>query len=285
LGQNFLVDRNVLDIIAAAAELRREEHVLEIGPGLGVLTGRLLGQSRRVTAVEKDARLYDYLRRELGDEKGLRLLNRDAVEVAATLAGGGEIDKVVSNLPYSAGSRVLVELVTAAGGPQRIVVTVQHEVAERLAAPPGAGDYGLLSVWTQASYAVGPVRRIRPGSFFPVPEVESAVVTLCRKTSGCPEPADMSGLMELTRLAFSQRRKQLRRSLRDVGRPGGGAGDTVERELVRLGLSATSRPGELSACQWLRLCRVMTDRIGSVSAERSAGVSRDAGREAGGENQ
>ena len=181
LGQNFLIDRNILGSIADAAGDVSGRRVLEVGPGLGVMTEELLKRGAAVTAIEKDP----VLARALGEDLGaaypaLRLHCADALEVDwdALLAEG--FAAFVSNLPYSVGTRILLDLALRRRAPERLVVMVQTEVAERLAAPAGSPARGQAGVWCQLHYDVSILRKVKPVCFWPRPEVDSSVVLLNR---------------------------------------------------------------------------------------------------------
>ena len=213
LGQNFLVDRNALDGILDAACLTPGERVLEVGPGLGALTEGLLQRGCEVCAVEKDPVLADRLAAALGNPPGLTAVKGDALALAKEGALDG-FQKMVSNLPYQAGTRILLELIRRidlpAEEPETIVVLVQTEVAERLAAGPGSKTRGLAGVWVQLDYGVEIVREVKPVCFWPRPEVGSSVVRLARHHRNDALGADLRSLLRrLTKQAFEHRRKQL----------------------------------------------------------------------------
>lgn len=249
LGQNFLIDGNILRIMLDAAELSPRDAVLEIGPGLGVLTGPLLERAGRVVAIEKDDLLHAHLSRTLGGEPRLTLLHADAltVDLAEWLNGG--INKVVANLPYSVGTRILVELCHAASRPERMVVTVQREVADRMIAQPGGGDFGVLSVFAQVDYAVSLHKAVPRSCFRPVPQVESAIVVLARRA----RPGalrDEAGFRALVKHCFEHRRKQLGTLVRDTD------------AIARAGLDPRQRPETVPVAAWLRLAAAVAgDRI------------------------
>ena len=245
LGQNFLIDGNILRIIVDAAGLSPADTVLEVGPGLGVLTDALLEHAGRVIAIEKDARLHTWLARRFADEPRLDLRQGDALraDLPALFAAGAT--KLVANLPYSVGSRVLMDCFMARPGPARIVATVQKEVADRLAAAPGGGDYGLLSVWAQVRYDVRLHKVIPRTCFLPAPEVTSAIVTLARKAED-PLPAALAPRFgDLVKRAFGQRRKQLGGLLRNP------------EACLAAGISPSARPEELAVDDWLRLAAAL----------------------------
>jgi 16S rRNA (adenine1518-N6/adenine1519-N6)-dimethyltransferase len=269
LGQNFLVDRNIRDIIVAAAGLRPGDRVLEVGPGLGAVTEALLAAGVRVTAVEKDRRLATWLRESLGGEDGLTLIEADILELdldrllaggeaGGALAGASEaappfFAACVSNLPYSAGTRILLEVCRRAPAPELMVVTLQREVAERLAAPAGGHARGLASVRVQQRYDVVLLRDIGAGCFWPRPDVGSTLVRL-RRHERLPLAGGEREMFEaLVSRAFMHRRKQMLPLLRlaaaemGVALPPAGA----------LPVAAGARPGDLDNEQWHRLARAM----------------------------
>ena len=165
LGQNFLIDRNALDDILDAAGLAAPARVLEIGPGLGVLTEGLLMRGHSVTAIEKDPVLADRLASALGSPQALSVLKGDALDFIKEGVCDG-FCALVSNLPYQAGTRILMELIGRVPAiPETMVVLVQTEVAERLAAAPGSKTRGLAGVWMQLDYDVTPVRTVKAACF------------------------------------------------------------------------------------------------------------------------
>jgi len=178
LGQNFLIDRNILDILLAAADLRPDDAVVEVGPGLGVLTGALLERVATITAVEKDARLASYLRERFSNQPKLTLIHSDVLDcdLAALFPRPGL--KLVANLPYAIAARLLVELTAIPHPPARMVITIQREVAARLEAGPATRDYGVLSILLQRHYDISTVKRISPSCFWPPPEVQSSICCL-----------------------------------------------------------------------------------------------------------
>jgi len=260
LGQNFLTDANILRILIETAQLRPSDQVLEIGPGLGVVTARLLRRVARVVAIEKDARLVGFLSRNLPGGEGLTLLCGDVLEtdVDALLASG--INKVVSNLPYSVGSRALVDLAASSQPPERIVVTVQEEVARRLAARPGNRDYGLLTVRVQVSYKARIAKRVSPTCFWPVPRVGSMIVELVRRRRFALSRETETMFRGLASVAFAHRRKQMGGILIRHGPVPGLSADAVKALLAGQGIDPAARPGELHVGKWVALANALTSR-------------------------
>ena len=218
LGQNFLIDKNALDSILDAAmppddgEVANSVSVLEVGPGLGVLTEGLLERGCRVTAIEKDPVLADRLKESLGNPENLTVMKGDALDYIKDGACDG-FPLMVSNLPYQAGTRILIELIDRIGrfeAPETIVVLVQTEVAERLAAKEGSKTRGLAGVRVQFDYDVQIVRKVAASCFWPRPEIGSTVVKLVRHHRNDDVGEDVRKKFKwLTKRAFEHRRKQL----------------------------------------------------------------------------
>ncbi len=252
LGQNFLIDRNVLEAILTTAAVEAGQRILEIGAGLGVLTEALLQRGAHVTAIEKDTRLSARLASALGSPLGLRVLAQDALTVDWDELLSAGFDACVSNLPYSVGTRILMDMALHAKAPRLLTVLVQTEVAERFAAAPGDTARGQAGVWLQLDYKVRLVRTVKASCFWPRPEVESTLVLLERHGSNLTTGA-RHWFFVLTRHAFMQRRKQILALLRKT--PEGrelGEGRVVQL-LEQAGIEASERPERIDNGQWQRL--------------------------------
>jgi len=183
LGQNFLVDRNILNILLDAAALDERDSVLEIGPGLGVLTAELVTRVKSVRAVEKDGRLAAYLRDLYRGAAAVEIVNADALKTDLRDLPAQGFSKVVANLPYNVASRILMEM--AIGKPPGlVVVTVQKEVADRIVAEPGGKSFGILGLWLRSVFDVEFVKSVSRTCFWPPPAVQSAIVRLTRRDIG-----------------------------------------------------------------------------------------------------
>ena len=255
LGQNFLIDQNALQAIVDAglenarmfecSNVRMSPHVLEIGPGLGVLTEEMLKRGCRVTAIEKDpvlaARLEEEAKeRSEGEQwwKNLSVLTGDALDVISSPSSLSfdSFSCMISNLPYQAGTRILLEFVKARAF-QSMTVLVQTEVAERLAAGPGTKTRGLAGVWAQLDYDVKIVRKVSPSCFWPRPEIGSSVVRLDRHDRNIAISDEERDLFHsLTKKAFEHRRKQLGSIFKDM-------------------IQSTARAEELANEDWLKLVK------------------------------
>src|SRR5437762_6544292 len=215
LGQNFLHDGNQLRRIVAAAELTGADRVLEIGPGLGPLTELLVARAGEVLALEKDRRLIEMLQKRFGSTDHVTLRHDDALEFLQREPRDWSDFKLVATLPYSVASRVLVELAQSNGCPERLVATLQAEVAHRLVAKPGDKDYGLLSLLIQLRYEPRAWFKIPPGCFFPPPAVDSACVTLIRRRQPLLNHEQSQSFSRIVKRAFSQRRKMMFKLLKE----------------------------------------------------------------------
>lgn len=213
LGQNFLTDPNIVRKIVGALQASAQDHVVEIGPGTGALTGELLAVYPRLTAVELDERAVDHLRAQYLD---LDVRQQDALEVswgALAEEKGGPLH-VIGNLPYYITSQILFALVEARQHVAEAVLMMQREVAERLVASPRTKAYGILSVVVQLHTRPELLFRVSPHVFYPKPDVTSAVIRLAfREDEAALAEVDPKLLREVVRSAFNQRRKTLRNSL------------------------------------------------------------------------
>ncbi len=253
LGQNFLVDETALARIVAAAELGPQDTVLEIGPGLGTLTRRLAEAAGQVIAVELDDRLIPALRYTLAPYRNVKIVHGDILELnVAELIASDEKPpvsyKVVANLPYYITSAALRHLLEAPVRPTLMVLTVQLEVAQRLTAGPG--EMSLLAVSVQVYGQPRLLARIRAGSFYPVPKVDSAVVRLDLYEQPLVPLEDLAGFFEVVRAGFSGRRKQLRNALsRGLNRDP----QAITLALRQAGIDPTRRAETLSLEEWVRV--------------------------------
>jgi len=232
LGQNFLHDGNQLRRIVDAAELKKTDKVLEIGPGLGPLTELLLENAGEVLAIEKDARLVEFLRERFnvaqasrlhdletnlkaGETPALHLLHADALEFLQRESHDWHDWKHVANLPYSVASTIFVELAQSPKRPERMVATLQLEVAHRLMAKAGDEDYGVLTLLLQLDYELREWFKIPAACFFPAPDVDSACVVLIRRAQPLLPENQHADFVKIVKRAFSQRRKMMLKLLRE----------------------------------------------------------------------
>jgi 16S rRNA (adenine1518-N6/adenine1519-N6)-dimethyltransferase len=254
LGQNFLVDPNTARRVVALAELPADAPVLEIGPGLGSLTLALLAAGHDVVALEIDDKLAAVLRSVLatadrGDHARVELGDANTVDLEALLAAGSRSWACVSNLPYNVAVPVVIRLLEEAPPVERILVMVQREVGERLAAGPGDPQYGAVSVKVAYFAEARVVGLVPPTVFVPRPKVDSALVRLHRRAAPPVSVPSADDLFTLVRAGFGQRRKMLRRSLVPV------LGDRTPDVLAASGIAPTARAEALGLEEWAALAR------------------------------
>lgn len=251
LGQNFLIDGNIVRKSLELAQVAAGDRVVEVGPGLGTLTSALLEAGAEVWAIERDAALAGHLRTALVPSSGgrLHLLEGDAVEspragLPPDAAGGAW--KVVANLPYAI-STPWMDGILAAPLPERMVLMLQQEAAQRYVAAPGGKQFGAISVFLQAAFAVAPGHRVSAACFFPRPDIESVLLHLVRRPEPFLFPPEVR---QLIRGCFQQRRKQIGALLR--GRlPGDGRAWLAS--LAQEGLDERARPEDIPVAAWQRL--------------------------------
>lgn len=246
-GQNFLLDRNVLEKIAAFSP----DRVLEIGPGLGGLTHFLCRQAQRVVAVEIDAGMVQVLGETQGEHQNLTLLHGDFLNPAIQTQAQELLGKgygVVANLPYYITTPILLKLIE-----QRVpqmVLMMQKEVARRLGAAPGTKDYGSLSIAVQFYYEVEHLFDVHPGSFFPRPAVDSAVIRMVRRQTPAARVKNEALFFRVVRASFAMRRKTLLNNL------SGGFGrdkEQLQTLLCELGIDPKRRGETLTMEEFARL--------------------------------
>jgi 16S rRNA (adenine1518-N6/adenine1519-N6)-dimethyltransferase len=249
LGQNFLIDPNIIRKIVALAALRADEHVLEIGPGRGALTAALCAEAAGVIAVEIDPQLQPHLQKSLEHCRNLDLRIGDALEFPFDSLPPRTV--VVANLPYYASTPLLFALLDARAHVDRMVLMLQAEVALRLTAKPNSEDYGILSVLTQEAADVELAFRVSANCFRPRPTVGSAVVRLTIKSHDGFDSAQHERFRRTVRASFAHRRKTLINSLRDEGY----SADRIARAMQAAGIPSQARAEMLSLETYLRLAQ------------------------------
>lgn len=252
LGQNFMIDANLVRIVAGAGMISPGDRVIEVGPGTGALTEELLSRKANVVAVEIDRMLADLLRRRFAPAANFTLIEGDALAGKHALNGrvvdeiqrarsAGQTVRLVANLPYNIASPLLIEMLIA--GVDLLAFTVQKEVADRLRAGPNSAQYGTLSIMAQLLSRVELLRTLPPQAFWPMPGIESALVRLTRDDRLADRAA---GFGSFVQRIFSSRRKTLRNALAK-------AGVDAENSLAVAAIDGKSRPEEISPEDFLRL--------------------------------
>lgn len=268
LGQNFLIDLNLLDLIVRTAELSKSDAVLEVGSGTGTLTGKLAEAAGAVVTVEIDDDFFTLVRELMLPHPNVLVLHADVLRTKNELNPdvlrafdeqvkrfGCTHRKLVANLPYVVATPVIANLLILDPGIERMVVMVQWEIAERMTAPPGTSHYSSLAVLTQALADVTVIRRVGPTVFWPKPKVDSAIVQIVPNAEKRSRVRDVGRLRVFLRNLYAHRRKNLRGAL--VGWPEGRRDKAeVDRLLASLGIDGQVRAEDLDVEQHLRLCEV-----------------------------
>jgi 16S rRNA (adenine1518-N6/adenine1519-N6)-dimethyltransferase len=275
LGQNFLIDLNLLDVLLRAAELTRADLALEVGSGTGSLTVRLAEAAGAVLSVELDSAFYEMAREAVAGRPNVVLLHADVLHgknflnpkvLEALDETKRRFDcervKLTANLPYAVATPVISNLLLSEIAMERMVVTVQWEIAERLTAAAGTKNYGALAVLVQSLADVEIVRRLPPSVFWPRPKVDSAIVCIRPNAAKRATVGDVHRFRVFLRDLYTHRRKNLRSAL--AGWPSGRRDKSeVDRKLSELGLDGTVRAEDLDLGQHLKLCAAFNELAGN----------------------
>lgn len=253
LGQHWLKDRDMLTAIADEAMLTSDDTVLEIGPGLGTLTSELLRQAGSVVSIEFDEALAAKLPGQFPG-KNLTVINQDILQYDLSQLPAGY--KVVANVPYYITSKIIQMLMTAENKPSVVVILVQKEVAERVAAKPG--DMSILAISAQVFAEAHLGVEIPREYFTPPPKVDSQVVVLETRETPLVNPTDEKLFFRVVKAGFSAKRKKLRSSLSaGLGLPK----DEIERLLAKTGMNPDNRAEDVSISEWLQLVKVYKELL------------------------
>ena len=263
-GQNFLIDEHVLDKIIRAAEITKDDYVLEIGPGIGTMTQYLACAAREVTAVEIDRALIPILEDTLKEYDNVSIINEDILKVdIAALAkekNGGRPIKVVANLPYYITTPIIMGLFESHVPLESITVMVQKEVADRMQVGPGTKDYGALSLAVQYYAEPYIVANVPPNCFMPRPAVGSAVIRLTRHQKTPVEVMDEKLMFRLIRASFNQRRKTLANGLKNSGELNLSK-EVITAAIEKLGKGSSVRGEALDLEEFARLTNIIKEEM------------------------
>lgn len=273
LGQNFLIDLNLIEFILRQAELSAHDVVLEVGTGTGGLTGWLAQQAGAVVSVEYDRNVHALAAAKLADLGNVTLIQGDALhnknrlnpELLAAVqrqldADPGRRLKLIANLPYNVATPVISNLVATDLPWTLMVVTVQHELALRMTAAPATEHYGALAVWLQAQCRVEILKKLPPSVFWPQPQVNSAIVRIEPDSDRREQISDCGFFHDYIRGVFLHRRKQLGRVLTAMY-DASLTKDNCERIIETVGVRASSRAEELDVAQHVRLARTIVEEL------------------------
>ena len=263
-GQNFLIDEHVLDKIIRAAEITKDDYVLEIGPGIGTMTQYLACAAREVTAVEIDRALIPILEDTLKEYDNVSIINEDILKVdIAALAkekNGGRPIKVVANLPYYITTPIIMGLFESHVPLESITAMVQKEVADRMQEGPGTKDYGALSLAVQYYAEPYIVANVPPNCFMPRPAVGSAVIRLTRHQKPPVEVMDEKLMFRLIRASFNQRRKTLANGLKNSGELNLSK-EVITAAIEKLGKGSSVRGEALDLEEFARLTNIIKEEM------------------------
>ena len=263
-GQNFQIDEHVLDKIIRAAEITKDDYVLEIGPGIGTMTQYLACAAREVTAVEIDRALIPILEDTLKEYDNVSIINEDILKVdIAALAkekNGGRPIKVVANLPYYITTPIIMGLFESHVPLESITVMVQKEVADRMQVGPGTKDYGALSLAVQYYAEPYIVANVPPNCFMPRPAVGSAVIRLTRHQKPPVEVMDEKLMFRLIRASFNQRRKTLANGLKNSGELNLSK-EVITAAIEKLGKGSSVRGEALDLEEFARLTNIIKEEM------------------------
>lgn len=252
-GQNFLVNEYVINEIVRAVSAVSGEQIVEIGPGLGVLTERLVQSEAQVTAIELDRDLVGRLQQRFSDNKKFQLINADALEINfSDLAKnlGSKKLRVVGNLPYNISTPIMFKLLESAEDITDMHFMLQKEVVKRLAAKPGTSAWGRLGIMVQYHCDVEELIEVPPDSFDPPPKVDSAVVRLTPRQTGS-KVLSVQMLEKVVRIAFNKRRKTLRNALKEL---------FTEAQIINLDVDPNLRPEKLTLNQYVAFANELSAR-------------------------
>jgi 16S rRNA (adenine1518-N6/adenine1519-N6)-dimethyltransferase len=252
LGQHFLVDPNILNKVVRAAQVGKEDVVLEVGPGLGQMTLALADRAKKVIAVEIDERLVTILRQKVEDHPNIEVIKSDILKVDFKHLFKKETVpiKVVANLPYQISTPLLFRFVESKETFSALNLMVQKEVAERMVASPGRKEYGPLSIFIQTYADVSIQFTIKPSAFFPAPKVESALVHMVWKEKPMIETDDEEWFKRVVKACFGYRRKTLINALKHSELS---LCESVESRIEEIGIDPRRRPETLTIQEFAKL--------------------------------
>ena len=278
-GQNFLIDPSVLEACVEGADVRPDDVVLEIGPGIGTLTQYLASAAKKVIAVEIDRALIPILECTLKEWDNVEIINDDILKIdlkeLAERENGGRPIKVAANLPYYITTPILMQLFESGAPVETVSVMIQREVADRIEAEAGSDAYGALSLAMQYYAKAERIREVEPESFVPRPKVGSTVLRLTRYEKPPVDARDEAQLFSLIRASFNQRRKMLANSIANFSGLSFSR-EQVQEALASIGLSPQIRGEKLSLSEFAALSNALSDeRTAEDAAENMAENAAD----------
>ncbi len=250
LGQNYLVDKNILHKIEEIAELKPSDQVIEVGTGFGVLTEFLAERVKNLITIERDKTVYEYVVQKNLGLKNVKFINKDALKVDFGEIIGSNKFKFISNLPYSVASQIIFSLLEYADSFTTLVIMVQKEMGERICSAPGSKQYGAFSVIVQSYFTTEIKHTVSPNSFWPKPEVDSVIVKMTPRKEKIVSKKDRALFNEVVKRAFQTRRKKMVNNLKAI----------IDQKLLmeifsRLSFDHNTRAEQLGLNQFVALTR------------------------------
>ena len=256
LGQNFLIDDSVLTDIVDGASVDDKDFIIEIGPGVGTLTAKLLMKAKKVTSIELDNDLIPILQEELGEHENFDLIHNDALKVDFnSLIGDEPSVKLVANLPYYVTTPIIVKLLKDGYNFKSLTIMIQKEVAERMNAEPGNKDYGALSLLVQYYCNTSIVRKVPPTCFIPRPKVDSIVIRLDKLDKPRVQVQNEKLFFDIIRNSFNMRRKTLWNGVKNIGP----AKEKLEEAFVKANVDPKRRGETLSIEEFVALANCINE--------------------------
>lgn len=255
LGQNFLIDDHIVEDIVQGAGITKDDHVVEIGPGIGTLTRALLEKAKKVTAIELDDKLIPILEEELKAYDNFELIHGDATKVDYAALGSGEDIKMVANLPYYVTTPIITGILNQKIGFESLTVMIQKEVAHRMNATPGTKEYGSLTLLVQYYCDTKIIRNVPPESFIPRPKVESTVIKLIKRDVPRAKVLDEALFFKIIRKVFTMRRKTLANNFKAMGY----SKDFVLKAFEQAGIKENARGETLSVEEFAHLSNIVKE--------------------------
>tara|TARA_S200000501_G_scaffold52639_1_gene42760 strand:- start:715 stop:1575 length:861 start_codon:yes stop_codon:yes gene_type:complete len=246
LGQNFLIDSNILNLIINNSEIKKNDNILEVGPGLGALTERILEKTENLVCIEKDSKIVNYLNTNFNN---LNIIENDALKIKYSTLFNKNDFKVIANLPYSIASRLIVNLAESTNKPLSMCLTIQKEVAEKLISKPKDKSYGVLSILSNVFYKTTLLKKVSPNCFFPIPKVWSAIIKMDKRFIPLVNENLYNDFKYIVKYCFSQKRKQLGTSLKKLGFR------TPKKTFSNLDFFIEARPEELEIKDWIDITK------------------------------
>lgn len=258
LGQNFLIDGNIINKIVDALDLNKDDHVIEIGPGVGALTAELSRRANKVSAIEIDSKVIPLLEEVIStkdEESNVSIINEDFMDVNLNLLSEGSLYKIIGNLPYYITTPIIMKILEQGHKPSSMVFMMQKEVAERLSAKPGKKDYGAITVAANYYCDVEYLFTVSNQVFVPRPKVESAVLRFIPHDNPPVSVDDENMFFSVIRAGFGQRRKTLSNSLRQIE---GITNEQVKKALEESSIDSKRRAETLDISEFATLSNTIT---------------------------